>query len=266
VPRSLVGFSNALLLTGQQKYVDAWRNQIHAVNANSRMADGKVQYPTMYGADGWYGWQDRPWDVGTLEVWYWSMKSEDLARVSKNGWLEFLQGRNPSYPETAAARDLDVVRRRLESVRTDSTPPQKRLADNMLDYNPVTITALLQLMSGALEPGREGGLMNARLRYFDPVRRRAGVPEDVAVLISEMTDAETTVTFVNLSKTDARTLVVQAGGYAEHQIESVNWNGKTVKIGAPNFTLKLGPGSGGKLILNLRRYQNRPTARFPWQL
>jgi hypothetical protein len=136
----------------------------------------------------------------------------------------------------------------------------------MLDYNPVTITALLQLMSGALEPGREGGLMNARLRYFDPVRRRAGVPEDVAVLISEMTDAETTVTFVNLSKTDARTLVVQAGGYAEHQIESVNWNGKTVKIGAPNFTLKLGPGSGGKLILNLRRYQNRPTARFPWQL
>jgi hypothetical protein len=264
VPRALVGFGNALLLSGQQKFVDAWRNQMHAVNANSRTVDGKLQYPTMYGADGWYGWQDAPWDVGALEVWYWSMKPEDLARVRKNGWLEFLQGRNPSYPETAALRDLDVIRRRREQVRADRTPAEKRLADNMLDYNPVTVTALLQLTSGALEPGREGSLLNARLRYFDPLRKRAGLPEDVAALISEMSDTAVTVTLANLSKSDARTVVVQAGGYAEHQIDAVNWNGKSVKIGASNFTVKLEPNTGGKLVLNMRRYQNLPTARFPW--
>src|SRR3989442_803219 len=117
IPRALVGFSNALLLTGQQKYVDAWRGQIDAVNANARTLNGQVQYPTMFGSSGWYGWQNRPWDVGALEVWYWSMKRGDLLRAGKNAWLEFLEGRNPSYPETAALRDLDAIRHRLELTR-----------------------------------------------------------------------------------------------------------------------------------------------------
>ena len=50
----------------------------------------------------------------------------------------------------------------------------------MLDLNPAATDSLVRLMFGALVPGREGGLLNARVRYFDPVRRRAGVPEDVA--------------------------------------------------------------------------------------
>jgi len=219
----------------------------------------------MFGPDGWYGWQNIPWDVGALEVWYWSMKPEDLTRVTTNPWLEFLQGRNSDYPETAALRDLDIIKQRLESVRSDRTPPEKRLADNMLDYNPVTVSALLQLTLGALEPGREGGLLNARLRYFDPARKRAGLPEDVAALISKLSDMETTVTLVNLSRTNARILVVQGGAYAEHQIESVRWNGKSVPIAAPNFTVKLGPGAGGELTLKMRRYKNIQTAHFPWQ-
>ena len=77
-------------------------------------------------------------------------------------------------------------------------------------------------MLGALVPGREGGLLNARLRYFDPVRKRAGVPEDVAALVSELGDRRTVVTLVNVNPTTARTVVVQAGGYAEHQFESVD--------------------------------------------
>ncbi len=55
---------------------------------------------------GWYGWRDRPWNVGALEVWYFSQRADDLARVPPNPWLEYLQGRNPSYPETAMAEDL----------------------------------------------------------------------------------------------------------------------------------------------------------------
>jgi hypothetical protein len=263
IPRALVGFSNALLLTGQQKYVDAWRDQINAVNANARTSNGQMQYPTMFGSNGWYGWQNRPWDVGALEVWYWSMKPEDLSRAGKNAWLEFLQGRNTSYPETAALRDLEVIRQRLELTRADQTPPEKRLADNMLDNNPVTISALLQLTLGALEPGREGGLLNARLRYFDPSRKRAGLPEDVAALITGLTDTETAVTLVNLSP-NVRELLVQGGAYAEHEIESVEWNAQTVRVGGPSFAVKLEPGTGAKLTLKMRRYSNRPTVRFPW--
>ena len=79
IPRALVGFNNALWVTGDQKYVDAWRRMIDAVNAHAETTDGRTQYPTMYGADGWYGWQPQPWNVGALEVWYWSMRPADLA-------------------------------------------------------------------------------------------------------------------------------------------------------------------------------------------
>jgi hypothetical protein len=59
------------------------------------------------------------------------------------------------------------------------TTPETRLADNAMAFNPAAADAMVQLMWGALVPGREGSLVSARLRYFDPVRRRAGVPEDV---------------------------------------------------------------------------------------
>src|SRR5438477_159837 len=81
---------------------DAWRNMIDAVNANAMTLNGRKQYPTMYGPNGWYGWQAQPWNVGALELWYWSMKPSDLERVGgNNAWITYLQGRNPSYPEAA---------------------------------------------------------------------------------------------------------------------------------------------------------------------
>jgi hypothetical protein len=264
VPRALVGFNNALWVTGDQKYVDVWRNQINAVNANVRDVNGQKQYPTMYGDAGWYGWQNRPWDVGALEVWYWSQKPEDLSRVGKNAWIDFLEGRNPMYPETAMQSDLALIQKRLAGIRADRTPPEKRLADNMLDLNPVAASALIHVMQGALEPGRDGGVLNARLRYFDPDRKRAGLPEDVAALISAITDTTTVLTLVNTGKTAARTLVVQGGAYAEHEIQSVDWNGKAVAVNAPNFSVKLEPGAGGALTLKMKRYANKPTEQFPW--
>ena len=264
VPRAIIGFNNALFLTGDQKYVDAWRDMINAVNANTRTLNGKTEYPTMYGRDGWYGWQSRPWDVGAFEVWYFSMKPADLERAGKDPWVEFLQGRNPGYPETAMAEDLATIQRRVEGIRKDQSKPDKRLADNMLDLNPVTTTALIQLTQGGIEPGREGDLVNSRLRYFDPARKRAGLPEDIAALVSEMTDTTTVVTLVNLNATTARTVVVQGGAYAEHQIESVDWNGKAVPIGKPNFTVAVNPGAGGKLTLKMKRYASDPTVKFPF--
>ncbi len=134
----------------------------------------------------------------------------------------------------------------------------------MLDINPVVTTSLIQLTQGGLEPGRDGGVLNARLRYFDPDRKRAGLPLDVAALISQMTDAKTVVTLVNVGTSAERTVVVQAGAFAEHQIQSVEWNGKTVPVNAPSFTVKLPAGSGGALTLTMRRYANMPTEAFPW--
>ena len=55
------GEGNALLGSGEQKYHDAWRAMAAAVNAQARRHDGRTEYPTMHGADGWYGWHLQPW-------------------------------------------------------------------------------------------------------------------------------------------------------------------------------------------------------------
>ncbi len=265
IARALVGFNNALLVTGDQKYVDAWRRMIDAVNSHARQIDGRLQYPTMYGADGWYGWRSTPWNVGVLEVWYWSQQKRDLERVgTENGWVEFLHGRNAAYPEQALERDLHALEQRLNAMRRDLTPPARRLADNMLDYNPAATESMVQLMWGALLPGREGGLLNARLRYFDPDRRRAGVPEDVAALVSELSDSRTVVTLVNLSTSEPRTVIVQGGGYGEHQLVGVTVEGKSTPINAPLLTVQLDPASGQTLTLEMKRYANTPTVLHPW--
>jgi hypothetical protein len=264
IPRALVGFNNALLVTGDQKYVDAWRRMIDAVNAHAREAGGRKQYPTMYGADGWYGWRDTPWNVGALEVWYWSQRADDLTRAGAGGWLDFLRGANAAYPEQVLQRDLDTVVKRVAAMRRDNTPPARRLADNMLDYNPAATESLVQLMWGALLPGREGGLVNARLRYFDPERKRAGIPPDVAALVSGLSDTQTTVTLVNLNASRARTVIVQGGAYGEHQLVSVMSGGKVTPIGSPHLTVRLDPGSGQRLVLTMKRYANAPTVMHPW--
>jgi len=264
IPRAIVGFQNALLVTGDRKYVDAWRTMTDAINSHARTVGGHKEYPTMFGADGWYGWRRTPWNAGALEMWYWSQRPEDRVRAGANGWLEFLDGKNPGYPESALRRDLANISRKVETFRRDTRPAEKRLADNMMDANPASAAVLLQLMWGALPPGRAGELMNARLRYFDPVQRRAGIPEDVGALVSELGDTRTVVTLVNLNGTEGRTVVVQGGAYGEHQIIEVEWIGKKEPVNAAAFTVVLAPGAGARLSLTLRRYVNPPTVRFPW--
>jgi len=66
---------------------------------------------------------------------------------------------------------------------------------------------------------RAGEFINARVRYFDPTARRAGLPADVGRSCRSSRHADV-VTLVNLSPTEAHT-VVQAR-YGEHQIESID--------------------------------------------
>ena len=160
---------------------------IDAVNAHVRTVDGRSEYPTMHGDRGWYGWRAAPWNVGALELWYWSMKSEDRPRIGRHAWVDYLEGRNPGFPETVLKRDLDSIPQRIAEMQKDVLTPATRLADNAMAFNPAAVGGLVQLMWGALVPGREGSLLSARLRSTSiPVRRRAGAPEDVGALVSEL--------------------------------------------------------------------------------
>jgi len=274
VPRSILGFMNAYLLTGDDAWLEVWRRQNAAISAQARTVDGKLQTPRMYGKDGWYGWANGPYQLNTLEIWWLSQKPADRAKAPDHPWVAFLEGRNPDYPTSALRADLARVAERVEARKKDTTTKDSRLADWTLDINPVSVTSLLHLMLGAIHiarppwsptsPSQGGSPLYARVRYFDPERKRAGVPPDVAALVEAMDAETTTIRLANLSPSQARTVVIQGGGYGEHQIVSAIADGRETPVDARSFTARLAPGAGGRLILKMRRYANQPRLAFPW--
>jgi hypothetical protein len=258
------GFMNAYLLTGDDQFLDGWRQQIDRVNSNKKTADGQSLYPHMFGDQGWYNFTREPYSQGALEIYWLSMKPSDRGRVPGNGWLDYLEGKNPRYAEAALRGDLERLRKRVQAFRNDTTTPDTRLSDDPLRLNPASIEGMLELAMGGLAPKNRGKLLFARLRYFDPVRRRAGLPEDVAALIEKMTDDTTTLTLVNTSPLAERHVIVQGGSYAEHDIIEAELNGRRIKINGPHLRVRLAPGAGATLQLAMRRYVNAPTLQFPF--
>jgi hypothetical protein len=117
---------------------------------------------------------------------------------------------------------------------------------------------------GAYFSGGRIWSLHSRFRYFDPVRRRAGLPEDVGALVEKLEADAATLTLVNVSPVEARTVVVQAGGYGEHRFESADVNGKTQMIAGPLLNVRLEPGSGARIRFRMARYVNPPTLAQPW--
>jgi hypothetical protein len=120
------------------------------------------------------------------------------------------------------------------------------------------------LTLGGIYPGHLGGPLHCRVRYFNPEKRRAGLAEDVAALVEGLTASETILTLININQSESRSVIIQAGGYAEHRWDSVTINGRVVGIGKPQFTLHLGPGAGERMVLKVKRYVNEPTLAMPW--
>jgi hypothetical protein len=258
------GFMNAYLLTGDDKYLDPWRKQIDAVNANKKVVEGKTVYPRMHGDMGWYDFTPEPYAANAFEIALLSMKPDDAARLAPNAWMTFLAGKNAGYPEEALRRDLARVRDRVLGMRSDQTTPDTRLADDPMKFNPASVASLVELMLAGLHPGRSGSVLPCRLRYFDPLQRRAGVPDDVAVLIDGLTADKVSLTLVNVNQLESRTVTVQGGAYAEHQIVSVTLDGKSTPVNGTHFNVRLSPGAGQWIVLEMKRYANQPTLRFPW--
>ena len=277
VPRSFVGFMNAYLVSGgNDDYLEVWRQQADHINEQGKMVNGVRQTPRMFGDQGWYGFAPGEYNLNFLEIYHLSMKSSDLDRAERTPWYGFLSGTNAEYPVKALRAAMTHIRKCGEQIRADKTTPDSRLADTVMEFNPASVAALTQLMEGGLylqhpswaksSPGQGGALLFARLRYFDPVARRAGMPQDVAALVEKMTAEETHVTLVNVNPTEARAVVVQAGAYGEHQITSVTINNKTVDVNSRAVRVHLAAGAGAKLVIRMKRFANKPTLAHPWDV
>ena len=162
-----------IFLTGDDRFLDAWRKQIDAVNSHSRVENGRTLYPHMFGDKGWYDYRPEPYQHGVLELYYWSMKEADRRRVPDSGWLAFLEGRNPGYPEAALRDDFATIRRKVEAMRHDPTTPDTRLADDPMAYNPATVANLVRLMLGGLPPSTRA---KSCTRGSDTSTRSGGAP------------------------------------------------------------------------------------------
>lgn len=261
---ALDGFGNAYLLTGDAKYLDVWRRQIDKVNANAKEIDGTLQYPRMFGDHGWYDFTPEPYRHGVLEMYYWSMDTRDRERVNDNGWLNYLDGNDPNYPENALRSDFETVRQKVALMRADETTPDTRLSDDPMPYNPATVANLVNLMLGGLHPGHKGAPLHSRVRYFDADARRPGLPPDVAALVDNLSAGNVHLTLVNTSPLYRRSVLVQAGAYGEHQILRASLRDQSVTVDASSLVIALEPGCGERITLETKRYANAPTLASPW--
>lgn len=267
------GFSNALLLSGDQSYVGVLRRQMDNIYAQKRVENGQTLLPQMYGdprgykhsgREEWYHYTDNLHTDRLTEIYLWSMDRADLERVPAEGWIGFLEGRDPAYPERALQSEFQRLRQRVDEMRNDPTTPGSRLADWLLRYSPAQTDALTNLMLGGYFARGRIWMLHSRVRYFDPVRRRAGVPPHLGALVEKLGADSMTLALVNTNPVEPVTVIVQAGAYGEHQFESAAWDGRSVAVGQPFVPVRLEPGCGALIEFRMSRYANQPTLAHPW--
>jgi hypothetical protein len=258
------GFANAYMVSGDPGFLATLRKQMDNLYAQKKVVNGRETIPQMFGdprgyketgREEWYQWTTNLHTDLLEAIYMWSGDPKDLERIPKTGWFGFLDGKDPQYPARALRQDLEFVRRKAKALREDPTSPDTRLADYPMLLNPAAHNALSNLTMGALLTGNIWSL-HARLRYFDPVRRRSGLPDDVAALVEKISGDSVTVSLINLNAVEPRDVIVQAGAYGEHQF--------TAPHNARWITVRLEPGSGGRLTLGMKRYAHQPTAKQPW--
>lgn len=206
-------------------------------------------------------------------------------------WFQFIQGELPNYPEEILQANIELIANQLRKMRSktgdprswDSYDPATADAEVGLDlrvdgyqihawqeFNPVYFEGLAQMTMGAPMHISHGGLQHGKVRLFDGLKQRPGLPEDVGAIVDQLSSTSISMQVVNLSKDHTRQLVIQAGSFGEHRFVSVNVStesGKSQvhKIDGKWFAVDLAPGAGATLSFTVDRYVNTPTYETPWQ-
>lgn len=263
--------------------------------------------PYRHGDDGWFDYQPMS-PVFPTALWYLSMESGDWARVARleanddpvwtrvlpfrtkeesgheQPWLRFLVGENPGYPEAILQAAYTQVCRRLALIRADADDPTTVNVHHWQELNPVLTEALVQLTLGAPQHIYNGGLLHARVRYWDADRCRPGLPLDVVALVETLAAERTVLHLVNLSPTNARTAIVQAGAFGEHRFGTARFAARTsdypgaqgaymapplvtepreIAVNGPYLRVHLPPATEITLDLATERYVYPPSYKEP---
>jgi len=287
------GFGNGLLLSGDPSFNGVLRTQLEKIYEQKKVENGRTLLPSMYGdpkgykhngPPSWYQYSPDLHHDLWAEIYFRTMDPRDKQYIpiatqfeprepGREGyseqdrtapWMGFLDGKLPDYPEKTLTADLMRIRLKMQMIDEDETTADSRLADYLLDLNPATTNSLTNLTIGGYFARGRIWVLHSRFRLFDPIKRRAGLPEDVGSLVEKLGADSATMTLVNINPLEAREVVVQAGGYGEHRFESVTVNGKPSPVNSPVLTVRLAPGAGAKLEFKMKRYANAPTFAHPW--
>jgi hypothetical protein len=278
---------NAVLLTGDMGYLDIPRSQLDYLINLGREEEGRLLVPYRRTDEGWTAW--RPMEPKhASQIWYMSQDARDKARVdalpeTRTDWLEvrpgrskgddlhfgpwycYIDGRNPDYPRRILEEQYAEVRRRMDQIRNDHGNPEEWDVHHWQNVNPVHTEGLIQLTCGGPQIIYHGGLLHVRLRYFDALERRPGLPADVAALVPALDGESTTVELVNTNPSQERRLIVQAGAFGEHNFTS--WenldSGAKGAVDDKHLAVTLPPGRAIRLRLGMARYANTPSYEQP---
>ncbi|MFE7621283.1 hypothetical protein [Streptomyces sp. NPDC057496] len=311
---TIIGASNATLLTGDRGFLDLARNPLDAVlrHAERRGADGMgtlgrrwqphlratpggrtLMVPQRYDDSGWFDYTIMPTQL-PMSLWHFSREAVDLERIEQlrsssewdwttvhtqrikdeagheEPWYEYLAGRNPDFPERMLRSALDVCAERVASIENDpvdpAVGPDALGIHHWQDRNPVLTEALLQLTTGSPQVLYNGGLAQLHLRYHDAAGQRPGLPEDVAALVSDVRPDHTVVELVNLGDAP-RSVVVQAGSFAEHLVHTVRLDdGPAQDVEGHCCTVELPGRTRARLTLTMTLRAGRPSYRSPWEV
>lgn len=292
---------------------DLWIDSVLLADGSASRPHEPTGSPVLW-RDGWFEFQPMEphfpahlWHASMAEDdWDRAVKlrhaHEDDARRVRSGfrvkkdfggndepWAAYLHGEYPDYPLHMLRHSLTLLYYRLAFIHHDREDPASYRETYFQYRNPVVTEALSQLMCGAPRMIYNGGLWFPRVRYYDAELRRPGVPDDVAALVSRLTEDEVELELVNLHPSRARRLIVQASGYGEHRIVRVHagqlsgelklatyveagapWPAaerttRTTEIGAPAFEVELAPASRLPLVLEVERHAYKPSYRQPWE-
>jgi len=273
----------------------------------SDQKEGQVfMVPKRYGDAGWFDWSPMS-PAFPIALWNVSMADEDWQRIedlrAKGGsdwndvrpfhgktdsgheaaWVRFLAGDNDDFPERSLHATEQIVRRRQALTREDTSVGTRHHVHHWQWANPVSSEALVQLTLGAPQQVYNGGLVHARLRYFDAQAKRPGLPPDVAALVERVEAERTVVRLVNLNGNEPRDLVLQAGALGEHRFGTATWQSRAsdwpgelggyggsaapdelltqehrLEVNSTHCPVQLPPGMEITLDLETQRYVNEP--------
>jgi len=313
---SIAAAENATLLTGDLGYMDFPRSQIDVLMQQGEIKGKTLHAPHFHHDKGWDGYS--PMQAHPItHIWCMSMQDEDMARLkkqrnheagnwrkvsahfSKHGggheaaWTAYLQGEYPEYPVDILRHNHAQVHQRLAFMRDDQQDPSTYGDWYLQVRNPITVEGLVQLTMGGPLFMYNGGLLMARLRYFDMDRRRPGLPPDVAALVETLEDKHTVLHLVNLHPTQEREVLLQAGVFGEHRFTQIAYQQrrqvtakeagrgqtheaqyqqtiqgqleeKTVEVNNRYFTVHFAAGAAIRLDLGMERFVNNPSYVLPW--